>query len=490
MIQNKKLEIGKFILDNISIGMYNNPLMLYREYIQNSVDSIDEICCTKHFRKNHTKIEINIDGRNRKILIKDNGAGIKAENAWATLFNIGKSNKLVSINRGFRGIGRLGGIGYCDELRFKTKAIGENIYTESIWDTKRLREIINNSSISENTTDIIKEVTEFEQKQYTGQLKDHFFIVEMHNVSSIKDICLDVPEVKSYISQVAPVPFDSNKFSFSEQIEKKLKENVPLYNIYNISVNGEQIFKPYKDDINITSKLKDEIKDVDFFEFKNEEEYLAFGWIAKLQFLGSINRSNLFDCIRVRCGNIQVGDKNLLSEFFREERFNNYLIGELYITNNKLIPNSRRDDFEYNLYKEKLYISFIKEIGIPYSKRIRDASEKRSNTKLKNREFDIKQEALHIIQDGYYSENQKKKVINDLIRFKKGIDNLNDNTEINNLIENVNNTKFYFEKNHNKIKRKDKDRFKKILETIYDSCCDKSEAQKVINNIIKKDIFN
>ncbi len=148
MIQNKKLEIGKFILDNISIGMYNHPLMLYREYIQNSVDSIDEICRTKHFRKNLAKIEINIDGRNRKIVIKDNGAGIKAENAWATLFNIGKSNKLASINRGFRGIGRLGGIGYCDELRFITKAAGENIYTEALWDTKRLREIINNSSIS------------------------------------------------------------------------------------------------------------------------------------------------------------------------------------------------------------------------------------------------------------------------------------------------------------------------------------------------------
>ncbi len=96
--------------------------------------------------------------------------------------------------------------------------------------------------------------------------------------TSTKDICLDVPEVKSYISQVAPVPFDSNKFSFSEQIEKKLGENVPLYNIYNIYVNGEQIFKPYQDDINITSKLKDKIKDIDFFEFKNEEEYYSF-WL-------------------------------------------------------------------------------------------------------------------------------------------------------------------------------------------------------------------
>jgi molecular chaperone HtpG len=462
--------------------------MLYREYIQNSVDSIDEISFTKPSHKNKAKIEINIDGRNRRIIINDNGAGIKGEDAWATLFNIGKSNKLSTISRGFRGIGRLGGIGYCDELRFKTKASGESIYTESVWNTKRLREIISNSSLSKNTTDIIKEVTEFEQKHYSGPLKDHFFIVEMFNVSSTKDICLDVPEVKSYISQVAPVPFDVNKFSYSEQIEKKLIENVPLYDVYKIYVNGEQIFKPYQDEVNISSKLKDKIKNINFFELKNDEEYLAFGWIAKLQYLGSINRSNLFDCIRIRCGNILVGDKNLLSEFFREERFNSYLIGELYIANDKLIPNSRRDDFEYNLHKEKLYNCFIKEVGIPYSKKIRDASEERSRIKFNNREINIKQEAEQIIKHGFYSANQKRRVINDLLKIIKETDNI-DNTSINDLLENVNNSRFYFEMDHNNIKRKDKEKLKKICETIYESCSNKSEAQKVIKSIIEKNIF-
>jgi len=110
--------------------------------------------------------------------------------------------------------------------------------------------------------------------------------------------------------------------------------------------------------------------------------------------------------------------------------------------------------------------------------------------KFNNREFDIKQEAHQIIQNGFYSENQKRKVINDLIKFKKGIDSIKSNTEINNLIENVNNSRFYFENNHNKIRRKDKEKLKKICETIYDSCSNKSEAQKVINIIIKKEIFN
>ncbi len=81
-------------------------------------------------------------------------------------------------------------------------------------------------------------------------------------------------------------------------------------------------------------------------------------------------------------------------------------------------------------------------------------------------------------------------MINDLIRFRKGIDNFNDDAEINNLIENVIIQNFILENNHNKIKRKDKERLKKICETIYDSCSNKSEAQKVINNIIENDLFS
>ena len=34
--------VGRQILDIITSGMYNNPLMVIREYIQNAADSIDE----------------------------------------------------------------------------------------------------------------------------------------------------------------------------------------------------------------------------------------------------------------------------------------------------------------------------------------------------------------------------------------------------------------------------------------------------------------
>ena len=36
-----ELVIGKYTLESLTNGMYASPLDLYREYIQNAVDSID-----------------------------------------------------------------------------------------------------------------------------------------------------------------------------------------------------------------------------------------------------------------------------------------------------------------------------------------------------------------------------------------------------------------------------------------------------------------
>ena len=35
------VEVGKFTLESLTTGMYSDPRIVYREYIQNSVDSIE-----------------------------------------------------------------------------------------------------------------------------------------------------------------------------------------------------------------------------------------------------------------------------------------------------------------------------------------------------------------------------------------------------------------------------------------------------------------
>lgn len=476
-------KVGKYILDTISIGMYNNPLMVIREYIQNSTDSIDELLREKGNQgKELPKIEIFVDGFSRSLIIKDNGVGVSEHEASRVLHNLGESIKKASSNRGFRGIGRLGGLGYCDELKFVTKAHGESVCTVSRWDCKKLRQLISGNDDTLDVAGLIKEIVEFSQDKYQQSTKEHFFIVEMHNVKSTKDILLDVPAIKSYFSQVAPVPFDSQKFSFAEKIDKELRVKVPFYETYKIFVNGEQIFKPYRNEMRISQENKDQVKEIQFKQFQNGNGLLGFGWIADLQFLGVISPPEYMDGIRLRSGNIQIGDKNILSEFFRENRFNNYVIGEIHITDTKLILNSRRDNFEDNYYKEEFYNSFVKEIGIPLSLKIRDASKARSELRKTDRFKRLIQESKDIAKNGYLSGLHYKNVLREL---KNLCNNLSDNYELQNideLLAEINQASHCLDKISSVHVRRQE--LKKIFDMIYKNCSNKIEGLEIIKKTV------
>jgi len=483
---NEKLpKVGKYVLDTLSIGMYNSPLMLIREYIQNSTDAIDEL--EKHEGKEscESKIEINIDGRTRALKILDNGIGVPAKDASNILLNIGESNKDSVHNRGFRGIGRLGGVGYCNKLKFKTKYIGEKKYSVCGWDCNKLRKLIKNK-IKYNASEIIKEVTYFNQLDYQGNSNDHFFIVEMERVQSSRDILMNVPLIKKYLSQVVPVNFDRSKFSFSNEIDGILKEKIPKYKNYNIFLNGEKIYKPYSDSVFIRGKIKDKISKIEYIELKSVFGDLALAWIAKLKLYGSITSSCLVDGIRVRSGNILIGNKHLLDEFFRERRFNSYLVGEIHIKDHRIVPNSRRDGFEDNEFREELYDSFIKNIGLPYSRRIRQESIKRSEERNRILGNEIIRSADNIIKNGYYSEIQKDKIIRRLKNYKNKQNNGNNTEEIRKRMIALYKTKSFFNKRNSDFSYRTKCFLQKTSDIVFKNSLDEVNAERILESIIDR----
>lgn len=83
--------------------------------------------------------------------------------------------------------------------------------------------------------------------------------------------------------------------------------------------------------------------------------------------------------IRIRQGNILIGDENTLRKCYKEERFNSWMVGELLVFNEDIIPNTRRDDYEKNsAYKELL--SQFTEWANEMSRQIRHRSYERSLT--------------------------------------------------------------------------------------------------------------
>ena len=107
------ISIGKFTLESLTTGMYNEPETCFREYIQNAVDSLDQAVEQGIISEKDSRIEIIVNDEQCVISIKDNGTGIKSSLARRVLLDIGNSTKLHTVNRGFRGIGRLGGLSYC-----------------------------------------------------------------------------------------------------------------------------------------------------------------------------------------------------------------------------------------------------------------------------------------------------------------------------------------------------------------------------------------
>ena len=69
--------VGKQILEVVTAGMYNDPRMALREYIQNAADSIDAAIAGGAVGQAKAKIQIEIDGCARTITILDNGAVVK-----------------------------------------------------------------------------------------------------------------------------------------------------------------------------------------------------------------------------------------------------------------------------------------------------------------------------------------------------------------------------------------------------------------------------
>ena len=149
-------KIGRFLFDSITKGLYDNPLCILREYIQNSADAIDKAVQSRTMDRESGKITIDIDPTppEPRIAIEDNGCGLGNLEAETVLSSVGESTKFDHRNRGFRGIGRLGGMAYCSQITFCAKASGEPTETINRWDCKKMAEMLNPNNHKYRGTDL------------------------------------------------------------------------------------------------------------------------------------------------------------------------------------------------------------------------------------------------------------------------------------------------------------------------------------------------
>ena len=437
-------KIGKNVIESLTLGMYENEFFIFREYVQNAVDQIDKAvvlglvsdvaCCAVHIDINHQE---------KKICIEDDATGIKKENAVSLLVDIASSKKDRKKDRGFRGIGRLGGLGYCEKLVFETSFAGEPFQSVISWDAKKLRENLNSDNDME-AHELIESVVSVDVLK--AKSSDRYFKVKMFGVTN--ESLLDETQVKKYLSMVAPVPIIS-RFIFKSKIEEIYEKHNYFVDEYKIQVgldgSKEEIFKPYTDKIYKTDKSQKKCVDeiikicpIEIFDRK-KEKLLAIGWHSTAQKNQSIPAFNTMRGIRLRKGNIQIGDSDALKKLFgNNDRFHNYYIGELHVLDPNLTPNARRDYFEedadgFLTYFEKQVSSYFQNDLYKYAYLSSDINS--LNKKAEEKEKLI-QERQQIITIGVLDKSDIEKIDTKIGEIDKAIDK--DKSKINNKISKLN----------------------------------------------------
>ena len=358
---------GASMLETLTTGMYKEPIIIYREYIQNACDAIDQAVREGLYAEQRQgSVHLFIDRDKRYVSIEDNGAGVPVAKFRSTVGDIANSAKEAGKDKGFRGIGRLAGLAYCKRLVFTTRAAGESLVSRLECDAVRFCTMVNEKG--HTAAEVLDAAFSFSAEDAKKKDAAHFFRVELYDVEREADALLDKERIREYLSFVAPAAYENSFYQRGLITGYAVKNGFSL-DEYRIVLNSQPIFKAYRTNYHYKEGKQDAIQDLTFKELKTADgTVLAWLWYARTGFYGALaGKDRVLAGIRVRVGNIQIGDEDTLRPFYPEARFAGYVLGELHVLPSAgLRPNARRDYFNADPQLTQLEATFrevAKEIG-------------------------------------------------------------------------------------------------------------------------------
>lgn len=349
---DQKLElpyVGSYVLESLTTGMYGASENALREYIQNAFDSVRTATQLKMIDAAAGRIEVQIVGKDH-ISVKDNGAGIAASAVWTTLTSIGASKKDRQKQAGFRGIGRLAGIAFCDKLTFRTKAAEEAIESMVSFDCKKLRKGMNDGT--SKLVDLLAASVTLTTAE-SSEISLHYMEVSLKGLSEAPEVFTDLELLRSYLAEISPVEFSpawgrANNILSNAKAKKWTIETANLF-VGTLPSTMRQVFKTYQESYPLSGGKSQDITDIHYF---SGAESQWWAWVGYPNLTGIIPDKRVRG-IRVRVKNIQIDGTTIFDELFTAveksfARFNAYYVGEVHIAPSLLVPNARRDGFEDN----------------------------------------------------------------------------------------------------------------------------------------------
>lgn len=377
--------VGKDVLELLSSAMYVDPLTIYREYVQNSADAVDEARTAGLLRGGVGRVHFDIDAARRIVRIRDNGCGIPIDAAPERLLSIGASVKRGTRARGFRGVGRLAGLAYCRQLTFRTRSAGDSEVLELTWDCQQLKAALRDVAQSDDLRSVINRIVTL--RRLPGQeYPSHFFEVELADVlRRPKDTLLNAPIISAYLAQVAPVPFHPD-FRWGEQITAHLREHGQISDLQITLQDAPPLTRPHRDEVPVSDTALDRFTALELLKFDGMSGDVAgAGWVLHHGYLGALPDRAQIKGLRIRVGNVQVGDEVVAQQAFPEARFNSWTVGEIHVLDPRILPNARRDQFEHNVHYENL-MAQLEPLGRAIARKCRTASIERNRVRRLSQE--------------------------------------------------------------------------------------------------------
>ena len=405
--------VGKNLLETLTSALYENPVILFREYVQNSLDAYNFAIKEEQLEPLvDFCVDIDIDEQNKSITIKDNGYAILTKEAFVEdMLSLGNSRK-TDPNQyiGFRGIGRISALPFCDTLTFRSKAKGSDKINVCQWKGNTYRKLINHDESSELTIyDVIKDVVDIWEEE-DKDTASHYFSVHIQNYGMEVEDVLESDDFKEQLKKLLPIQY-SEQFTASQKILDKYKsfmnEDLSEF-ICPVRLNGEDLKKNYTDENVLES-------DIIFWEIRGRElgknkpgDKIGILWFTFNKKMVAAKNEDYG--IMVRSKNVLMGSNDTFADLCAssKEHVATYseltstlrgVYGELLINYDKLKDNARREWFktdEYSIYLKYIIVDFMRRL-YNYRYRASQYYNLRSNEKIEKKKAELKKALVELV---------------------------------------------------------------------------------------------
>lgn len=395
--------VGGDILRLVTAGMYDDPLVIYREYLQNAADAIAS-------RSNgNCSVAVSIDPVQSRVTILDNGTGLSPADAARRLVQIGNSTKVPGIDRGLRGIGRLSALAFSESVHFTTRTCASEPVTQVSWNGRALRELDLRQIDASTAIEACTSVRTIPDDDWP----ERFFHVAVERITRhAASKLLNHDAVRRYIGEVCPVPLASS-FPLASKLEEFLTEHTDYF-VMDVRLDESPIpvTRPFEQTIPLSDRYSAVFERLDtrIIPQLDRDRPAAVVWLAHTPYAGSIPPRLGIRGLRTRVGNIQIGSDDVFEHLFHETRFNGWCVGEVHIVDERIVPNGRRDYFEPGPHLRNLE-NHLGAIAYEISSQCRRASSQRNKLRGLGSAINQIKRARDLAAAGYLHEQDASELL-------------------------------------------------------------------------------